>query len=130
MTAWRKEDSKSLKGTFRQENARHPNTYYWYICRPTSTFNASIKKKIIEEICATPSCTYNEEQVKGQYMHSYTQVWHHLVCAAAVQRKYESMRRQWKMKGRDDFEEQSKQLSLAKKYRARRKRVSWRSIYG
>ena len=43
---------------------------------------------------------------------------------AAVQRKYESVRRQWKLKEKDDFEEASKQLSISKRYRARRKRVS------
>ena len=45
---------------------------------------------------------------------------------AAVQRKYESVRRQWKMEENlgDDFVEMSRQLSVARKYRARRKRVS------
>lgn len=33
------------------------------------------------------------------------------------------MRRLWKLKEKDDFEEASKQLSIAKRYRARRKRV-------
>jgi len=75
----------------------------------TSEFNATIKKKIIQEICALPDSKYTEEEVK-----------------AAVQRKYESVRRQWKMEENlgDDFVEMSRQLSVARKYRARRKRVS------
>ena len=45
--------------------------------------------------------------------------------SAAVQRKYESMRRQWKAEDRDDFVEASRKSSLMKKYRSRRKRVSY-----
>ena len=37
--------------------------------------------------------------------------------AAAVQRKYESVHRLWKLKEKDDFEEASKQLSISKRYR-------------
>jgi hypothetical protein len=48
-----------------------------------------------------------------------------LTVTAAVQRKYESVRRLWKMEDThgDDFQEITKQVSMAKKDRARRKRV-------
>lgn len=95
-----------------------------------------MKKEIIDEICSTPSCKYTEEEVKGlrkkQYL-SYntpivTHVQHYdssLHCTiAAVQRKYESVRRQWKQEERDDFEEVSTKMQVVKRYRARRKRVS------
>ena len=43
----------------------------------------------------------------------------------AVQRKYESIRRQWKIEDRDDFQELNHQISMMRKYRARQKRVSY-----
>lgn len=46
---------------------------------------------------------------------------------AAVQRKYESMRRLWKSEDKEDFVEMNQKIALMKKYRARRKRVSFHS---
>ena len=36
-----------------------------YSCRSTSTFNRSIKQKIVSYICADPRCSYKED-VKGE----------------------------------------------------------------
>ena len=41
----------------------------------------------------------------------------------AVQRKYESMRRQWVLDGKEGKDEVTFQEALRKKYRARRQRV-------
>ena len=43
--------------------------------------------------------------------------------SATVQRKYESLRRQWKAEEREDYVEVNRKISQQKKYRSRRKRV-------
>lgn len=48
--------------------------------------------------------------------------------SAAAQRKYESLRRQWKAEESEDFVEKSRRISLLKRYRSRRKRVSYSTI--
>ena len=101
-----------------------------YICTfsSTSTFNAGIKRKVVSEICSVPNCAYSQDEVKGKCIHTnLVNVRIVSVCTfglAAVQRKYESLRRQWKAEEREDFIELSKKTSLLKKYRSRRKRVS------
>lgn len=47
---------------------------------------------------------------------------------AAAQRKYESLRRQFKAEEKEDFVEKSRRTSLLKRYRSRRKRVSYSTI--
>lgn len=34
-----------------------------YYFSSTSTFNATIKRKIVSEICSTPDCAYSQEEV-------------------------------------------------------------------
>ncbi len=75
-----------------------------------------------------PDCQYQQEAVRGKlspwsmcvYVIRNPFKFH----TAAVQRKYESVRRQWIMKGKENFDQLSAQMSKNKKYRARRKRVS------
>lgn len=47
-----------------------------------------------------------------------------LTFTAPIQRRYESVRRQWNMQEKEDFVEVNRQLSVQWKYRARRKRAS------
>ena len=105
---------------------------YIYTFSSTSTFNAGIKRKVVSEICSVPNCAYSQDEVKGKCIHTNLVNCIVSVCTfglAAVQRKYESLRRQWKAEEREDFVELSKKTSLLKKYRSRRKRVSAHYMY-
>lgn len=85
-----------------------------------------VKRKIVAEICGVPNCKYSQEEVKGKHnVHvlRYIVIIEYLLIAAAVQRKYESVRRQWKAEDREDYLEVCRKTSLLKKYRSRRKRV-------
>lgn len=73
-----------------------------------SPFNTNVKARIIEEICGDENLNYSEKQVK-----------------AAVQRKYEALRRTWKM---DDNEDIILKKAKDKKYRARRRKFDNRSL--
>ncbi len=70
--------------------------------RSTSEFNCALKRKIVHEVFESCECKYAEEEVKG----IYPEIMFFCV-TAAVQRKYESARRQWKMEEsfRDDIVE-------------------------
>ena len=77
-------------------------------------YNSGIKQKIVSEICSVPNCTYKKSKV---HMKCDKIILSNLcIISAAVQRKYESMWRQWKAEDRDDFIEASRKSSLMKKF--------------
>ena len=97
-----------------------------------SALHLLLKRKVVSEICSVPNCAYSQDEVKGKCIHTNLVNCIVSVCTfglAAVQRKYESLRRQWKAEEREDFVELSKKTSLLKKYRSRRKRVSAHYMY-
>lgn len=75
----------------------------------------------MQQIKDTPGVNYTEEEIKGIYVRPTN------VCIffpAAIQRKYESLRRHWKIEEeKEDCEEFLKLTSRKKKYRQRRQRV-------
>ena len=87
-----------------------------------SPFNADVKSKIIAEICGDENLKYSEKQVKGKFSILVKNYFYffYTMTIAAVQRKYESVRRAWKT---DDNEEIIQKKAREKKYKARRRRV-------
>ena len=79
------------------------------------------------EICGDENTKYTQKQVKGsQYTLFHVEDWIELVfffLSAAVQRKYESLRRLWKLEEEDNHREMQLRKAKEKKYRARRRRV-------
>ena len=90
-----------------------------------SAFNSSVKKVIVDEVCAKENSGYTEKQVRGIATDKMVMIcFVHLpvcTCIAAVQRKYESLRWPWRVDEDDTRKELMKAISKKKKYRARRK---------
>ena len=64
---------KSHKGLFFSKSYEYAQTLIsdllFALIRSTSSYNAAVKKEIINEICNTPSCKYTE--VKGFHKNQY-----------------------------------------------------------
>ena len=91
-----------------------------------SPFNTAIKTKIVKEIVTDENNHYKEKQVKGLNFTEWSIFLCSIficVCIAAVQRKYESLRRSWKLGEDESCKEHEVKRGQEKKYRARKKRV-------
>lgn len=77
MITWRKEDSNGkLYMSMWLYMIVHCTVHF----RSTSTINTSVKKKLVEEILATPNCSYSEDEVKG-LLHCF---FHNHACIESV----------------------------------------------
>lgn len=61
MITWRKEDSNNQKGKLYMSMWLYMIVHCTVHFRSTSTINTSVKKKLVEEILATPNCSYSED---------------------------------------------------------------------
>lgn len=80
----------------------------------------------MEEISCTPNNPHPESSIRGMYVYTSIKVnmlYLVLFLTAAVQRKYEYMRRLFTLEDAQDCDAVKKETALKKKYRQRRKRV-------
>ena len=69
----------------------------------------------MEEILETPTAKYTEEEIKGIYGYALCLYDQQFYFPAAIQRKYENLRPQWKMDDENDDSEELRLISM--KYR-------------
>lgn len=95
-----------------------------HFCSSTAQHNKSVKSKILEEISSVPNNTHPENSIRGMYVYIKLNMLYLVVfLTAAVQRKYEYMRRLFTLEETQDCDAVKKETALKKKYRQRRKRV-------
>ena len=95
---------------------------YFSIHSSTSVKNRKIKDFIISQLSDSQGAKYSDEKIKGTMeIRYYSFIYFNSL--AAVQRKYESLRRELLSDNKENKEAILKNESKKKKYRARRQRV-------
>lgn len=96
--------------------------YNWH--SSTTQHNKLIKTKILDEIGKVPNNSYPDGSIRGMIVDVIMCAQIIIFITAAIQRKYEYMRRLFTLEETQDSDALKKETALKKKYRQRRKRVN------